>query len=105
MAFEDREEPEYDTRACEDTEANRKSPDADLNRIMAVDVEGLSGPEHDHGEEVGSRYEGDYQGQGKSARSLLQPTWEHGVFRSIHLPEHKGHEEGESNEKWSEDVS
>lgn len=47
---------------------------------MAVDVERLSGPEHQDGEEIGSADKGDDQRQTQHTRILLQTFREHWVL-------------------------
>ena len=95
-AAEDREEPEHDTGTCEDGEADGETAESDANGVVAVDVEGLRGPEEEDGEEVGARDEGDDERQGEDAGVLLQARWEHGVLRTVDLPDAEASKEGGS---------
>ena len=73
---------------------------------MAINVEGLSGPEHDDGEEVCAGDEGDDQSQGENPRFLLQTRWEHGEFGEFDLPDREGDEkQDETEEQWYQYVS
>jgi hypothetical protein len=72
---------------------------------MAVDVESLGRPEHEVGEEVGPRDEGDEQSEQEDARVLLQSRWEHGEFGPVDLPEPKCHEENGTEDQRGEDMS
>jgi hypothetical protein len=51
---EHRQTPENDTSTSENGESNGDTADPDTDWVMAIDIKGLSGPEHDDGEEVGS---------------------------------------------------
>lgn len=59
MSPEHTQQPEDDTSASEDAKSNWNTAHADSYGIVAVDVEALGGPEHQHGEEVGAGDEGD----------------------------------------------
>lgn len=71
---------------------------------MAVDVKRLCRPEHDDGEKVSTRDECDDQRQAKSARLLLQPTWEDRVFGAVDFPKAKGNQEGEAEDERYKDM-
>lgn len=60
---------------------------------MAVDIKRLGGPEEENGEEVGTGDEGDDKRQGEDPWVLLETRGEHGVFGTLHLPDHEGNEE------------
>lgn len=60
---------------------------------MAVNVEGLAGPEHEDAKEVGAGYEGDDEGEGEDSRVLLEPSGDHGVFGELGFPDAKGDQE------------
>ena len=105
MAAEDAEEPEHDNGTSQDTEANGDTTDTDAGGVMTIDIEGLCGPEHDDGEEVGTGNEGDDQSQCEDARFLLQARWEHGELSALDFPDCKGDQERGSEEKGNEDVS
>ncbi len=90
MAAEDAEEPEDYARACEDRKANGDAADTDADGVVAVDVEGLSGPEHNHTEEVGATYESDDEGEGEDAWFLLEARRKHRVFRAVDFPDAEG---------------
>ena len=69
---------------------------------MAIDVEGLRGPEHQEGEEIGSRDKCDDECQRQDAGILLQPGREHRVFGSEDLPEPEGNQKSSSNQQWDQ---
>lgn len=105
MSAEHTKEDQHDTGTSQNAKANGKTANADTNGIMSVHVESLGWPEHEHGEEVGARDEGDNQGQTQGARLLLQTCGEDGVFSTIDLPESKSNQHNEAEDKWSEDMS
>ena len=57
------EEPKDYASAREDRKADRDTTNTNPNRIVAVDIEGLCGPEHYDGEEIGAGDEGDHQSE------------------------------------------
>jgi len=71
VATEDGQEPENETGACENAETDGNAPNADTDWVMTVNIESLSGPEHDDGEEVGARDCGDDQGKGEDSGFFL----------------------------------
>ena len=89
MTSEHGQEPENDARTGENGAADGQTTEADVDRIVAVDVERLGGPEHENGEEVGSAHEGDDQRQGEHTGVLAETLGEHGVLR-VAFPDHKG---------------
>ena len=99
MASEDAQEPQHDARSSQDTEAHWDTSDTDPDGILTIDVEGLSGPEHENGEKVGTRDEGDHQSHGEYARFLLQTRGKHGVLGAFHLPNDEPDEEKSSEEE------
>ena len=104
MASEDGEEPENDACTCEDGETDGHAAKTYTNWIVAVDIEGLSGPEEEDREEVCAGNEGDDQGESEDARIFLQSVREHGPFCTINFPEGESDEEGSSKEKGGEGV-
>lgn len=60
-AAEHTEQPQHDTSTTHDPKANGKTAHAHGHRVMTVHVERLRRPEHDDGEKVGTRDEGDDQ--------------------------------------------
>lgn len=60
---------------------------------MAVDIEGLRGPEEQDGKEVGTRDESNNQGAQKNPRALQQAGGKHGVFGESNLPDDKSDQE------------
>ena len=54
VASEDAEKPENNAGACKDGEADGNTSNTHLDWVVAVDVEGLSRPEHDDRKEIGS---------------------------------------------------
>lgn len=90
VAAEDAQKPEHDASAGQDAEADGDAADANADGILAVDVEGLRGPEHEDGEEVGAGDEGDDEGQGEDARVLLEPGGKHGEFGKLGFPDAEG---------------
>lgn len=93
MASEDAEEPQDHTGTGQDAETDGDTADADASGIVAVDVEGLRGPEHDDGEEVCAGDEGDDESEAEDSGFLLQPVGEHGVRGSVHFPEEETRDE------------
>ena len=65
---------------------------------MTIDVECLRRPEHDDGEEIGTRNERDNKRQSEDAWLLLEARREHGEFRALHLPDSKGDKECDTQE-------
>jgi hypothetical protein len=86
VAAQDAEEPEHNAGPGEDGEAYGDATDTNTNGIMAVDVEGLSGPEHDNGKEAAARDKCDDEGESEDSGFLLQTSWEHGILGSIDFP-------------------
>jgi hypothetical protein len=105
MTSENAKKPENDDGTSQDAEADGNTTDTDTGGIMAVDVESLCWPEHDHGKEVGAGDKGDDQGQSQNARFLLEARWEHGEFGAFNFPDGKGNTECGSEEQGDEDVS
>lgn len=60
---------------------------------MTVDIEGLSRPEHDDGEEVGAGNCSDDQCQGKDSGFLLHSRREHGELCEFRFPDGESDEE------------
>jgi hypothetical protein len=104
VASENAEEPEYDDSTSKDTKTDGDTTDANANRVMTVDVEGLCGPEHDDREEVGTGDEGDDQSQGQDARFLLKTRGEHGIFGTLYFPDGEGDAECSSEEEGDKNV-
>lgn len=104
MAAENAEEPKHDDGPGQNAEGDGETTDTDAGGIMAVDVEGLSRPEHDDREEVGAGDEGDDQSQGQDARILLQASWEHGEFGTFDFPDAQDNESCSAKEKGNEDM-
>lgn len=72
---------------------------------MSVNIESLGRPEHEDGEEIGTRYKCDNKRQGESPRSLLQPAREHRKFGKFDLPNNEHHEERKSDDERGQNVS
>lgn len=62
---------DYDC-ACQNRETYGHTPQADLDGVVAVDIEGLERPEHEVGEGVGSGKCGDDEREGDNASVLLR---------------------------------
>lgn len=71
MTPEHAEQPKHNKSACQDTESYGQTSDSNTNRVMAVDVKRLRGPEEQHGEKVGSGDEGDDKREDEDPRVLL----------------------------------
>ena len=93
VAAEHAEQAEHDAGAGDDGQADGEAADADADGVVAVHVEGLRRPEHDHRDEVGAGDEGDDEGKGEDERFLLQPGWEHGVLGPVKFPGAEDHEQ------------
>jgi hypothetical protein len=78
---------------------NGKASNADLDRIMAVNVERLCWPENDDRDKIGTRNKGDDERKGQNARFLLQSRREYGVLGSKNFPKTKPDEEEEAENK------
>ena len=102
---EDGQEPEDDTSACEDGETDWQTADTDTDWVVAVDVEGLGGPEEEDGEEVCARDECDDECQGEDSRVFLKAGGEHRVFCAIYFPKAEGDQEDRSDKEWDKSVS
>lgn len=59
---------------------------------MTVDVESLGRPKHQNGKEVGTRDEGDDQGEGEDTGFLAETLGEHGEFGKLGFPDAEGDE-------------
>lgn len=55
MATKDAKEPQNNTGATHDPKADGKAADTDIDWVMAVNVECLCRPKHEHREEIGTR--------------------------------------------------
>ena len=104
VAAEYAEEPEDDDGAGEDAEADGEAADADADGILAVNIEGLGGPEEEDGEEIGAGYKGYNEREDEDARGLLQARGEHGVGGEFGFPYAEGDEHEEANEEGGENV-
>ena len=71
---------------------------------MPIDIESLSGPEEEPGEGVGTGNEGDDHRQSEDSGALLESCRKHWDLCEFSLPEHKGKEEKEADEKRPENV-
>lgn len=89
MSTEDTEKYQHDAGSPQDTETNWYTANTDIYRIVSIDIEGLCGPEHEHGEEVCARNKRDDERETESPRLLLQASWEDGVFGAIDFPKGK----------------
>lgn len=72
---------------------------------MAVDVEGLCGPEQQNREEVGTRDEGDDEGESQDTGLFPEARWEHWEFGTVDLPEAEGNQQDRSKNEWHKGVS
>ena len=72
--------------------------------IMAVDIESLSRPKHEIGEEVGSGDEGDQEGKRQDARVLLESLREHGEFGAVCFPKQEGDDEDGTEDERRKDM-
>ncbi len=66
---------------------------------MAVDIKGLSRPEHDNAEKVCPRNEGNDKRETKNARSLSEARWEHGVLGAVNFPQDECNKEKEPDDE------
>lgn len=103
MAAEHGKQPQDDAGAGQNGKSNRNTTDADADGIVAVHIECLRRPEHENGEEVGTRDEGDDEGQSEDSGLLSQSLWEHGIF-CVALPDHKSHDENSAQDQRCEHV-
>ena len=71
---------------------------------MAIDIVGLSRPEKEYREEVGTADEGDDQGQIEDVRSLLESRRKHWILGSFPLPDKEGNYEEEADEEGCENM-
>lgn len=97
-AAEDGQKPEHDASAGQDGEEEGKISNADADRVLTVNAEGLAGPEHEDGEEVGAGHECDDEGQGEDSRVLLEPGGEHGKFGKSAFPDAEGNQEDDTQD-------
>lgn len=65
---EDGEQPKNDAGPDENGKADGHSAESDAEWVVAVNVEGLGGPEEQHREEIGTRDKGDYKSEGENTR-------------------------------------
>jgi hypothetical protein len=93
------------TGTRQDGETDGNTADTDTDRVMSVDVESLGRPEHEDREEVGSRDEGDDQGQDQSSRSLVQAPGEHGKLGELGLPNAESDDEDNTDDERRDNVS
>lgn len=93
VSFEQRQQPESDTSTDENTITNRQRTETDGNRIMAVLIETLSGPEENDRKEIGSRDPGDQQSQSQRTWFLDYLCRDHGIFGTVRFPESKGYQD------------
>ncbi|EPE05084.1 hypothetical protein F503_03689 [Ophiostoma piceae UAMH 11346] len=88
---------------------------ADTDGVVAVDVVGLRGPEHEDREEVGAGHEGDQErephgagarGRARGARVVVvdEAARHHGELGKAELPDGKGDEHHDSQNKRHDDV-
>lgn len=98
------QQPQNNTGTAQNAQTDGQTAQSDSHGIVVIDVEGLGGPEHDDGEEVGAGDEGDDERQSQRARFLLQPRREDGVFGAVDLPETKGNQEDCTENQWDEDM-
>ena len=104
MPPEETKHPKHDDCTRQDTESNWQSSNAYSNRVLAVDIERLCGPEKQDGKEVCAGYEGDDQSKTQDPRTLLQAGWEHGVLGEFGFPDEESHNKEEANEEGGESV-
>lgn len=104
VSAEHTQKHKHNASTSHDTKTNSETADADINRVMAVDIERLGWPEHNHREEIGTGDEGDHERQAKSSRFLLQAGREDWIFRSVDLPECEGDQQEEANDQWRKNV-
>lgn len=93
MAAEHGQQPQHNTRAREDAEADGDTAHTDADGVVSVDVEGLRRPEHDDAEEVGARDGRDDQRERQDAGFLLHARREHGELGELDLPDGEQDEE------------
>ena len=62
MSLKQTQQPKNDASSCQDSKADRKTPNSDSDGVVSVDVKRLGRPEHQHGEEIGAGDEGDDEG-------------------------------------------
>jgi hypothetical protein len=104
MTLKDTKEPQGYASASQDAKGDGKASDANLDRVVAVDIERLCRPEHDDRDEIGTGNKRDDKGENQDARFLLQSRWEDGVLSPINFPKNKANEDEESNDERNEDV-
>lgn len=105
MPTQSGDQPKDNAGARQDREPYWKSSDADTNWIMAVHIEGLSGPEHEDAEEVGAADEGDDERQGEDAGVLSQTFREHGVLCAIGFPQEETDDQDHAQDERGEHMS
>lgn len=104
MSAENAQKPQNHTGTGENREANGDSSDANLYGILSVHVESLRWPEHDDGEEIGTRDERNYQSKCQDSGVLTKPAWEHGVLGKLDFPDGKEDKEHGSDDERNEGV-
>lgn len=104
MSSEHAKQPKNNEGPRQNTQAYGKPSEPHTNRVMAVDIKRLGGPEEEDREEIGAGYEGDDERQGEDPWVLLEPPGEHGVFGTFHLPDHEGDDEECTEKEWREYV-
>lgn len=104
MAAELGQQPKNNDGSAENAETDRHPAYPDADGIVAVDVKGLSGPEKQDGEKIGTGDKGDNKGEDKNPRVFLNASRKHRIFGAIHLPEPKGDEERNSYNERRENV-
>lgn len=86
------EQPQHDACADEDGEADWHASQADADGVVAVYVEGLGGPEEQHGEEVCAGDEGDNEREEEDAWLFFNAAGKHGVLGAVDFPEDESDE-------------
>ena len=105
MSSEHTQQPQHNTRAGQDAEADRNASNANAHGIVTVDIEGLGRPEHEDGKEVGAGDEGDDESEDERPRRLLDASRKHGILGKLHLPDHKRSQQDHTNDEGSENMS
>ena len=104
MASKNRQQHQHDNSTCQNAESNRKSSEAHADRVVSIHVERLGRPEHEDGEEIGARDEGDDKCESEDARLLAQTLGEHGVLCTVYFPKDEGYEQNCTEDKRHEHV-
>ena len=104
MASKDRQQHQHDDSTCQNAKSNRKSSEAHADRVVSIHVERLGRPEHEDGEEIGARDEGDDECEREDARLLAQTLGEHGVLCTVYFPEDEGYQEDGTKDKRHKNV-